>query len=109
MKKLFSILSIITAILALLIAFLPISNLTIIPAVIAIIFGLVVYFLSKPIKKFTNTLKIVFAITAIALAISAYKAFFTTAKVDSIEGIEKTEKELEKESLDELEGLEINE
>ncbi|GAL79907.1 hypothetical protein JCM19274_2579 [Algibacter lectus] len=51
MKKIFTILAVIASVFAIIFSVLPISNLAIIPAVAALIFGLIAFYLSKKQEK----------------------------------------------------------
>lgn len=107
MKKIFTILGLIASIFAIIFAVLPISNLAIIPAVAALIFGLIAFYLSKksgPVKKI---IQFTFLLTIMALAITTYKSIFTKTEVANTDAIEATESKLEEQSIEELEELDI--
>ncbi|MFV0564814.1 MAG: hypothetical protein ACK5NB_03170 [Flavobacteriaceae bacterium] len=109
MKKLFTILAVIAAIFAILLAVLPISNLAVFPAGAALIFGLLAFYFSKkqgePLKKI---IPFSFLLTICALVLTTYKAVFVTTEVENIEDLENTELQLEEQAIEELEGLEID-
>ncbi|MGB5419611.1 FUSC family protein [Algibacter sp.] len=107
MKKLFTILALIASIFAVIFSVLPISNLAIFPAIAALIFGLIAFYLSKKSGEVKKLIQFTFLLTIAALAVTTYKSFFTTTEVTNTEVIEATETKLEKESIDELEGLDI--
>ena len=108
MKKLFTILAITASILAIILSVLPVSNLAIIPAIAALIFGLVAFYLSKKSGQVKKIIQFTFLLTIIALAITVYKAIFTETEVASTKDLEATETKLEEEAIEELEGLEID-
>lgn len=108
MKKVFTILAIITSALAILIAVLPISNFAIFPAIIAIISGVFAYMLSKKNGQPKKIIQFTFLLTAVALSLSAYKAFFTVTKVANTDVIDAKEIQFEEDAIQELEGLDIN-
>lgn len=109
MKKAFTILAVIASFLAIIIAVLPISNLTILPAVVAIAFGITAYLLAKKDGQPKKIIQFTFLLTLVALSLSGYKAFFTTTKVDNTDVIDAKEIQFEEEAIQELEGLDINE
>ena len=108
MKKLFTILAFIASLFAIIFSVLPISNLAVIPAVAAMFFGLIAYFLSKKAGKVKKIIQFTFLLTIIALAITTYKSVFNTTEVANTEAIEATENKLEEESMEELENLDID-
>ncbi|SFZ91444.1 hypothetical protein SAMN05428642_10269 [Flaviramulus basaltis] len=109
MKKIFTILAIIASIFAVLLAVLPVSNLAVFPAILALIFGLIAFYLSKKTGEVKKIIQFSFFLTIIALVITTYKAIFAETQVSSTEVLEATETKLEEESIDELENLDIEE
>lgn len=109
MKKAFTILAIIMSVLAIIMAVLPLSNLAILPAIAAIIFGATAFYLSKKTGTPKKIIQFTFILTFVALALSGYKAFFITTKVANTDVIDAKEIQFEEEAIQELEGLEINE
>ena len=107
MKKLFTILALIASILAVIFSVLPISNLAIFPAIAALIFGLVAFYLSKKTGQVKKIIQFTFLLTIMALAVTTYKSIFTTTEVTNTEAIEATETKLEEASIEELEELDI--
>lgn len=108
MKKTFTILAIIASTLTILVAILPVSNLAIFPAIAAIIFGSIAFYLSKKTGKPKKIIQFAFIMTFVALTLSGYKAFFTTTTVANTDVIDAKEVQFEEEAIQELEGLEIN-
>lgn len=107
MRKLFIILSLILAILAVILSVLPLSNLAFIPAILAFVFGLVGFYLSNKQKKPKHIIKLAFLLTIIALSLSTYKAIFNASEVGDTEQLEQTEQESEEEAIEELEDLDL--
>jgi len=107
MKKLFTILGLIASVFALIFSVLPISNLAVFPAVAAIIFGLIAFYLSKKTGQVKKIIQFSFLLTIAALAVTTYKSIFTTTEVVNIEAIKATETKLEEASIEELETLDI--
>ena len=107
MKKLFTILAIIASFFAIIFSVLPISNLAVVPGFIALVFGLIAYYLSKKTGQVKKIIPFTILLTIMALSISSYKAFFTKTEVASTKVLEAKEIKLEEEAIEELEGLEI--
>ena len=105
MRLLFTILGLISAILAIVLAVLPLEKIAIIPGAIALIFSFLARFVSKNENK--KLIKFTLTITVIAFLIIAYKMIFTSESEVTIDQnfIEQNEKSEEK-AIEELEGLE---
>lgn len=105
MKTLFSILGLIAAILAIVLAILPMEKIALIPAIVSLVFILIAFVMAKNEgKKF---IKFTFILTLIAFALIIYKYIFAgelEVKIDE-DFIEKNEKSEEK-AIEELENLE---
>lgn len=108
MKKTFTILAIITSVIAIIISVLPLSNLAIIPCVIALICGWVAYYLSKKSGEVKKIIQFTFLLTLIALAISTFKSFFNTVEVKNTKALETKEAESKEEAIEELNELDID-
>lgn len=108
MKKLFTILALIAAILATIFAVLPISNLAIIPAIAALIFGSIAFYLSKQTGTVKKIIQFTFLLTIAALSLTIYKVIFTTTEVAETETLEAKETELEENAIEELEEIELD-
>ncbi|WP_091424462.1 FUSC family protein [Formosa sp. Hel1_31_208] len=109
MKKLFVILGFITSIFALILAVTPLSKIAYIPAVLALISGVIALLTSKNHPQLKKSIQLVFLMTIIALVLTTYKAIFNTVEVGDTEQLEQTGEQLEEETIQELEGLEIDE
>lgn len=107
MKKIFTILAVIASVFAIIFSVLPISNLAIFPAVAALIFGGVAFYLSKKTGEVKKIVQFSFLLTIAALAIVTYKSVFTETEVASTEIIDAKEAESAAEAMDDLEELEI--
>ena len=107
MKKIFIILAIMASIFAIILSVLPISNLAIIPAIAALVFGLVAFYLSKKTGEVKKIIQFTFLLTIMALVITTYKAIFKETEVANTEILEATEIKLEEEAIEELEDLDI--
>ncbi|MBO3116524.1 FUSC family protein [Winogradskyella sp. DF17] len=109
MKKLFIILGFISAIIAVLLAVTPLSNLAIIPIVLGFISGLIIIYLNKKEQTKTKSIQYIFLLVIIALALTLYKGLFVSNEVGDIEQLEQREDENLEDSKEILEGLEIDE
>ena len=109
MKKLFIILGFITSIFALILAVTPLSKIAYIPAVLALICGVIALMNSKNHPQSKKSIQLIFLMTIIALVLTTYKAIFNTVEVGDTEQLEQTGEQLEEETIQELEGLEIDE
>ncbi|RED48209.1 FUSC family protein [Seonamhaeicola aphaedonensis] len=107
MKKLFTVLAIIASFLAIILAVLPVSNLAIIPSILALVFGLLAFYLSKKTGQVKKIIQFTFFLTIIALAITTYKALFSITEVADTQELKATESQSKEEALEELEDLEI--
>tara|TARA_R110000850_G_C9860380_1_gene456236 strand:- start:75 stop:464 length:390 start_codon:yes stop_codon:yes gene_type:complete len=107
MRKLFIILSLIAAVLAVILSVLPLSNLAFIPAILALVFGLISFYLSNKQNKPKHSIKLAILLTIIALSLTTYKAIFSTSEVGNTEQLEETEQKSEEEAIEELEDLDI--
>ncbi|MEC3908528.1 FUSC family protein [Tamlana sp. 2201CG12-4] len=109
MKKLFTVLTVVASILAIILAALPVSNLAIIPSITSLIFGLIAIYLSKKSGHIKKIITFSFLLTIMSLVLITYKAIFTITEVTNTEDLKATETKLEEEAIEELEELEIEE
>ncbi|WP_417882458.1 FUSC family protein [Xanthomarina gelatinilytica] len=109
MRKLFIILGIIASVLALVLAVLPLSNLAYFPAIAALLFGLMAFYISNKNSQSVKTVQLVFLLTIIALSISIYKSIFQTVEVGNTEELQVREQQSEEEAIEELEDLDLEE
>lgn len=107
MKKFFLILGFIAAILALILAVTPLFKIAFIPAIAALVFGILTLFLYKDKQQYKKPIQLAFLMTIIALVLTTYKTVYTEPEVGNTEQMEQKEEQLEEESIEELEGLEI--
>lgn len=108
MKKISTLLAIVFSVLSIILAVLPVSNLAIIPAILALVFGLYAFYLSKKTGPVKKIIQFTFLLTIIALSLTVYKSVFTTTQVASTEGLEETEAKFEEDAIDELDNIEID-
>ncbi len=107
MRQLFIILSLILSLLGLILSILPFGTIALFPIIAAFIFGLLAFRISKKEQKNLTIIKIIFFITIVSLCISIYRSVFENNIIENdIETIEK-EKQSEKETIEELEEIDI--
>lgn len=107
MKKIFTILAIITSVLAVILSVLPISNLAIFPAIAALIFGIIAFYLSKKTGEVKKMVQFTFLLTIASLSIITYKAIFSETEVGDTQDMVEKETESKEEAIEELEELDI--
>lgn len=107
MRRLFVILGLTTSILAVALSVTRYSNISYIPALAALIFGLVAFYLSRQKQYPKKSIQLIFMLTIISLSITTYKVVFDDGKVNGEDGLELKEAEPIEQSLQELEGTGI--
>lgn len=109
MRILFTVLALISSVLSVIFSVLPLSNLTFIPAIAALIFGLIAFYISNKKQQPKHTIKLAFLLTILALALATYKSIFSTSEVGNTEELEQKEQQSEEEAIEELEDLDLDE
>ena len=107
MKRLLIILGFFTAVLAVILAVTPLSNLAVIPVIIGFVCGLLILFFSKKNNFKTKSIQYIFLLVTIALAVTVYKGIFNTTEMGDTEELEVKEEESVEDSKEILEGLDI--
>ena len=108
MKTLFKVLGLITAILAVILSVLPLSNLAFIPAIAALVFGLIAFLMSRQQQEPRKSIQLIFILTIIALSLATYKSIFDESEVGNTEELQETEQKSEEEAIEELEDLDLD-
>lgn len=108
MRRLFIVLGIIAAVLALILAVTPLSQLGFIPAAVALIFGLVAYYISKRNESPKKMVQLIFLMTVVALTLTTYKMIFTTVEVGDTEELQLKEEASIEDSKEILEDLDLD-
>ena len=108
MRKLFVILALIAAVLAVILSVLPVSNLAFIPAIASLIFGGVAIYLANKQQKPKHTIKLAFLLTILALGLATYKSIYSTSEVGNTEELEQKEIQSEEEAIEELNDLDLD-
>ncbi len=109
MRQLFIVLGIIAAVLALILAVTPLSQIAYLPAIVALIFGGVAFYISKRQQSPKKTIQLIFILTVIALFLTTYKSIFNQAEVGDLDEFELKKEASIEDSKEILEGLEIDE
>lgn len=109
MRRLLIVLGFITSTLSVVLSVTPLSKIAYIPAVVALIFGCIAFYLSRQKQYPKKSIQLIFMLTIIALSITTYKAVFEVVEVGNVEGLELKEKESEEKAIEELENLDIDE
>ncbi|MFB9056785.1 FUSC family protein [Mariniflexile ostreae] len=108
MKQLFTVLAAIASFLAIILSVLPASNLAVIPAVVALVFGGLAYFLSKRSGQINKTIPFTLFLTMMALVITLYKAAFNNSEIGNTKELIRKEEASKEEAIDELENLDLD-
>jgi len=108
MRKLFIVLGIIASILAIVLSVLPVSNLAYFPAIAALVFGFIAFYLSNKNKLSIKTIQLVFLLSVIALSITIYKSAFLTTEVGNTDELEIRQQESVEDAKQELENLDLD-
>lgn len=106
MKRICIIIGFISSILAVILSVTPLFKVAVFPIIIALLSGLGIYFLSK--KSKTKSIQYILLLAIIALALTIYKSVFNEAKVGDTEQLEQREEESKDDSIELLEGIEID-
>lgn len=107
MRQLFIILGFIAAVLALILAVTPLSQIAYIPGFLALIFGLVAYYISKRNGSPKKTVQLIFLLTVISLGLSTYKFIFNAPEVGDLEELQIKEEASIEDSKEILEELDL--
>jgi membrane protein implicated in regulation of membrane protease activity len=97
------------AILSLILAVTPLFIIALIPAVLALIFGLIAFYIARKKQLPKKAIQLVFLLSFITLSIATFKSFFNTVEVGNTEVLIQKENESEQEAIQTLEGIEIDE
>ena len=106
MKRICIIIGFISSILAVILSVTPLFKVAVFPIIIALLSGLGIYFLSK--KSKTKSIQYILLLAIIALTLTIYKSVFNEAKVGDTEQLEQREEESKDDSIELLEGIEID-
>lgn len=108
-KKLIIILGFIAAVLAVIFAVTPFSNLALIPIVVAFICGLSIFLISRKEKTKPKSIQYIFLMVIIALVLTVYKSVYYTSEVGDTEQLEQRDEENLEDSKELLEDIDFDE
>ncbi|MGG5488027.1 FUSC family protein [Gaetbulibacter sp. PBL-D1] len=109
MRKFLVILGFIAAILAVVLAVTPLSNIALIPAIVALILGLAIFYLSKKQNQSKKVVQYIFILTIVSIGITTYKSVFNEVEVGDTEELQERADESVEDSKEILEDLDIEE
>ncbi|GAA0750169.1 FUSC family protein [Gaetbulibacter jejuensis] len=109
MRKFLVILGFIAAILAVVLAVTPLSNIALIPAIVAFILGLAIFYLSKKQNQSKKVVQYIFIFTIVSIGITTYKSVFNEVEVGDTEELQERADESVEDSKEILEDLDIEE
>ena len=107
MRKILIVLGLIAAVLALILAATPFSNTAYIPAITALVFGFIAFYIAKRDQSPKKTIQLIFLLTLLALVLTTYKVIFNPSVVEHVEKSELKEKTPVKDSEDRLEEVDV--
>ena len=96
------------AVLATILSVLPLSNLAFFPAIAALLFSAIAFYLSKKSGDPKKIIHFIFLLSIISLILSTYKALFNETKVASTKELKAKEKESKEDALEDLEELDLD-
>lgn len=109
MRNIFIVLGFVAAILALVLSVTPLSQIAYLPAIAAIIFGFIAFYISKRKKSSKKSIQLIFLLTIISLVLTTYKVIFNTSEVGNLEEFELKKETSVEDSKEILEGLDLEE
>jgi predicted benzoate:H+ symporter BenE len=102
MNALFRILGLLSAVVAVILSVLPLSNMAFIPAIAALVFGLIAFLMARQQQEPRKSIQLIFILTIIALSLATYKSIFNESEVGSTEELQQTEQKSQEEDLEDL-------
>jgi len=110
MRNFIKIIAFIAAILALVLAVTPLSNIALFPILLAIALSILLYQLGKKQDKSNKPVQYILILAVVAMGFMIYKSLFVKAivKEEAQEEMNTKEQESQKESLKELDALDID-
>lgn len=107
MKKVFIVLGITAAIIAIILAVLPLFKLAYIPVILAFSFGILSFIQARKENSSKTFVQVIFVITILALLVAIYKSVTVKEEVGNIENLQQREKKSEENAIEELENIDI--
>ncbi|NRB61152.1 MAG: FUSC family protein [Winogradskyella sp.] len=109
MKKVFVIFGFLAAILATVLAVTPLSNIAIIPIIVAFVSGLMILYISKKEESKPKTIQYIFLLVIISLSLTIYKGLSSSTEIGDTEQLEQRDEENLEDSIDILDDIDIEE
>jgi membrane protein implicated in regulation of membrane protease activity len=109
MKTLFVVLGFVASILAVILAVTPLFKIGYIPALTALVFGLIAFYIARKNNLPRKSVHLVFLLTIMAVVVSTYKTIFVTVEVSDTEELIQKEDQSEQEAIETLEDIDIEE
>lgn len=108
MKKIFTILGFSFAVIATLLAVLPLYKFSFIPAILALIFSVLAFIKARKDESSTQFIQLSLLLTIISLTLCTYKSIFTKNEIGDTQKLEKREEKTKEEAKEELDDLDID-
>lgn len=108
MKKIFTFLGLLTALLALVLSVLPLSNLAFIPGLASLVFGAIALVAAMKSQSGKKTIHLALLLALIAISISGYKALFGKAEMGNIQEFEQKDEEAVEKAKEQLESQDLD-
>jgi membrane-bound ClpP family serine protease len=107
MKRLLIILGFIASILAVVLSVTPFFKIAYLPAIGALIFGLLSLYISDKRLTSKKSIHLILLLTIISLTVVTYKVIFNVTSLGNVDSLELKEKASEEDALKALEGLDL--
>lgn len=108
MRKLIITIGYISALLTLILAVTPFSNIAIFPGVLAVILAVLIYVISNKQSKSKKPVQYILLLTIIAAGFMIYNTIFSESTVGDTEALELREEESKEKAIEELEALDLD-
>lgn len=108
MKKTFTILGFVFAVIATLLAVLPLYKFAFIPAILALIFSVIAFLKARKKNNSTQFIQLSLLLTIISLVMCTYKSVFIKNEVGDTVKLEKREEQIKEDAKEELNDLNID-
>lgn len=110
MRSILIVLGYVAGVLSLIFALTPLFKIGFLTGAAALVLGIGAFFLGKKSESSGgNAVKILFALTVIALLLSTYKTFFVSVEVAETEEMIEMQEQSEQDAIEELEELDLEE
>jgi ABC-type cobalamin transport system permease subunit len=107
MKKIVTILGFSFAVIATLLAVLPLFKFAFIPAILALIFSILAFLKARKDNSSTQFIQLGLLLTIISLVLCTYKSIFSKSELGDMQQLEKREETIKEEAIEELNDIDI--